>query len=122
MLKVPMLGIWTIWAWVLVPIVKIQAKTLTKRPNQHRVILDISMLMAVGTGNGLGGFTVKCILEDVLERSHRPCGSWILPSIVARQVFLTPKDSAILRFCALGTDFSGTGITPCKRIFLDRLS
>jgi len=51
MLKVPMLGIWTIWAWVLVPSAKIQAKAPAKRPNQHRVILDISMLMAVGTGS-----------------------------------------------------------------------
>lgn len=50
-----------------------------------------------------------------------PAGLLILPPIVARQVFLTPKDSVILRFCSLGTDFSGTGITPCKRIFLDRL-
>jgi hypothetical protein len=122
MLKVPMLGIWTIWAWVLVPSVKIHAKAAAKRPKQHWVVLDISMLMEVGTGNGLGGFTAKCILEDVLEHSHRPSGSSILPPIVAIQVFLTPKDSAILRFCDWGTDFSGTGITPCKRIFLDRLS
>ena len=72
MLKVPMLGIWTIWAWVLVPSAKIQAKALAKRPNQHRVILDISMLMAVGTGNGLGGFTENCILEDMRVLDSAP--------------------------------------------------
>ena len=100
-----MLGIWTIWAWVLVPSVKIQAKALAKRPNQHRVNLDISKLMAVGTGNGLGGFTANCILKDVLECSHRSCRSIDSAPYCSETGFFNSKGFRDFKVLCLGYRF-----------------
>ena len=117
MLKVPMLGIWTIWAWVLAPSPKIP----TRRPDQNRVILSASDVMAVETANRGSCFGADCIGDLKVRRKFRAkfraqfraqvrvldSAAWFLDSATycSEAGFFNPKGFCVFKVLCLGYRF-----------------